>query len=618
MNETLSRKLDNLPTDPGVYLFRDDARELLYVGKARSLRSRVRSYFQASADGRLATFFITRYVADVEFIVTRSEKEALLLENNLIKKMKPRYNLRLRDDKTFLNLRIDPRDPFPRIVPTRRVKDDGALYFGPYANAGALRRTLRFLRSMIPLRDCKDTEFKNRARPCLEFEIGRCSAPCVGKIDVEGYRKDVERAVRVLRGDTSDVVSVVRAEMEHASELEQFERAALLRDHLRGLAQSLERQEVEVRELGDFDVLGVWREGGQLEIVALFVRDGRIVSSSGFAFEHDLPDDELLSEFIPQFYGSGRPVPVEVLVPTEVYGRAALEEWLGEKRGSRVFVRVPQRGEKARLIELARENARLTFLASTDKQRRTAGTLESLRERLGLARTPSRIECFDVSTTGGKETVASCVVFQDGEPRRSEYRHFRIKQADTADEYASMREVLERHYRKAVEERSERRLPDLVMVDGGKGQWNVAREVLDSVGARALDLIAFAKGSRRGRGLVLGEGEEERVFTRGEGEPIVLDQSSPENMLLQRVRDEAHRFAISFHRKRRGGESLASELDVIPLLGPRRKRILLERFGDLGAIRSASEGELATTPGIGPRAAREVWRHFHPDEPARG
>lgn len=605
MNETLEKKLRNLPTEPGVYLFRDKDGGLLYVGKAKSLRGRVRSYFGSAGDNRLATWFIDRKVADLEFLVTRSEKEALLLENNLIKKMKPRYNLRLRDDKTFLHLRIDPRDAYPRIVPTRRIKKDGARYFGPYANAGALRRTLRFLRSFVPLRDCKDTDFRSRTRPCLEFEIGRCSAPCVGLISAEAYAADVERAVRILKGQTRELVTTVKDEMREASERLQFERAAVLRDYLKSLEMSLERQEVESRTLGDVDALGVWREGGLTEIVVLFARHGKIVNTAGFTFEHDLPDDELLSEFIPQFYGGGRPIPEEVLVPSRPYGDDTLQEWLSERREAPCRLRVPTTGEKARFLELARENARLTLLASSDKKERTAAVLEELKDRLGLSLAPLRIECFDVSTTGGRDTVASCVEFREGEPRKTGYRHYRIKDADPADEYASMGEVLGRRYRKAKEERD---LPDLIVVDGGKGQWNVARRVLDELEITGVDLISLAKGDRRGRGLVLGAGEEERVFTRGEGEPVVLDQNSPPMHLLQRVRDEAHRFAISYHRKRRGKRSLTSELDAIPLVGPRRKQILLARFGDLDGIRRATEEELAATDGIGPRAAKEIVR----------
>jgi len=611
VNENLRRKLRNLPTEPGVYLFKDAEGELLYVGKARSLRSRVKSYFQRSRDGRLATFFIERNVSDVEFLVTRSEKEALLLENNLIKKMKPRYNLRLRDDKTFLSLRIDPREKFPRIVPTRKIRRDpreGALYFGPYASAGAIRRTLRFLRSFVPLRDCKDSDFNSRTRPCMEYEIGRCSAPCVGLFSEQEYAADVDRAVRILRGDTRELIQTVRTEMAAAAGKQQFERAAALRDYLQSLEMSTERQEVDTKTLGNVDALGVHREAGLTEIVVLFARDGRIVRTAGFTYRHDLPDDELLAEFVQQFYSGARPVPEEVLLPTEAYGADALQEWLTEKRGSRVALRVPHRGEKARLLEMARENARLTFLASTDQQQRNAAVLQTLRERLGLDKPPVRIECFDVSTTTGRDTVASCVEFRAGETRKSGYRHYRIKDADPGDEYASMREVITRRYKRRMEERD---LPDLVVIDGGKGQWNVARQVFDELGVKGVELIALAKGGRRGRGVMLGEGEEERVFTSGSGLPVVMEQSSAENMLLQRIRDEAHRFAITYHRKRRGKTSLASELDAVPLLGRKRRQILLQRFGDLEGIRRATEKELASVEGIGPRSAREVYRWFH-------
>ena len=607
MNDGLERKLRNLPSRPGVYLFRDERGALLYVGKAKALKSRVRSYFGTSDDGRLATRFIRKNVADLEFIVTGSEKEALLLENNLIKKLQPRYNLRLRDDKTFLNLRIGMKDEFPRIVPTRRVRRDGALYFGPYANTGAIRKTLRFLRSFVPLRDCKDSEFKHRDRPCLEYEIGRCSAPCVGLISREEYRTAAEKAVSILRGNTRDLARTLRTEMEVAAKNLQFERAATLRDHLRNLETSVEVQEVETRTLFDVDALGIWREAGLTEIVVLFVREGKLVRSTSFTLETELPEDELLSQFLHQFYGQGRPVPEEVLLPARAYGTEALEEWLSELRMSKVVVGVPKSRDRTRFLELARDNARLTLRASTDRRQRTASLLEEMKQFLDLKNVPLGIECFDVSTTGGRATSASCVTFKEGEPRRSGYRHYKIRQADPQDEYACMAEVLERRYKVAARERT---VPELIMVDGGKGQWNVANQVLERLGIKGADLVAIAKGGRRGRGVILDQGEQERAFTSGTGEAIVLLPSSAVTMLLQRVRDEAHRFALRLHRKRRGKESLASELDAIPLVGKQRKRILLERFGDLEGVRRATEKELAAISGIGVRAAREIARYF--------
>ncbi len=606
MNETLRQKLSSLPAAPGVYLFRDAAGALLYVGKACSLKSRVRSYFGRVRDQRLATRFIEQHVADLEFIVTRGEKEALLLESSLIKKLQPRYNLRLRDDKSFLSLRLDPREPFPRLVPARRVRRDGALYFGPYPGTRAIRLTLRFLRSFVPLRDCKDADFHHRARPCLEHEIGRCSAPCVGLRAPADYARDVERAVRILRGETGELVLLVEQEMQAAAGREQFERAAALRDYLQSIAAAGPRA-AEKEQVGDVDAVGVWREGGLTQVVALFVRQGRLVDRAAFTVPEELPQDELLAQFLQRFYEGGRPVPPEILLPGEAYGRAALAEWLAERRGARARLWAPQRGEKARLVELARENARLSLQASGDRRRRLALLLEELRALLDLERVPLVIDCVDVSTTGGKETVASCVQFRQGEPHKAGYRRFRIKQADPQDEYASLREVLARRGARA---RAEESFPDLLIVDGGRGQWNVARAVLDGLGAEHVALIGLAKGARRGRGLVLRAGEEERIYTRGSGDPLVLPQASPLNMFLQRVRDEAHRFAISYHRRRRGRRSLASLLDAIPLVGPRRKQILLGRFGDLEGIRRASPEELAALPGIGARVAREIARHF--------
>lgn len=605
----LLEKVASLPTGPGVYLFRDAAGELLYVGKARSLRSRVRSYFRDGKDRRLATRFIARRVADVEFVATRSEKEALLLENNLIKRLRPRYNLRLRDDKTYLSLRIDPRRPFARIEAVRRVRRDGARYFGPYANAGALRRTLRFLRSFVPLRDCKDSDFRSRTRPCLEYEIGRCGAPCVGLEDEETYRRHVDRALRILSGRTRELVEEARREMERAARSLQFERAAALRDFLHDLEVTSERQDVDRALEVDADVLGLHREGGFVEIAVLYVRSGKVTRSDAFTFEQDLPDDEWVGEFLERFYEEGRYVPPEVLVPVRPNAEEALRERLAELRGGAVDLVVPRAGLRSRWLEMARENARLALLASSQRRRKSAELIELVRERLGLRRPPVAVEAFDVSTTQGRQTVAVCVRFTDGEPDRSRYRRYRIRAAPSGDEYGAMEEALRRHYSRMVTERR-KEVPDLVLVDGGKGQWNVARRVLDEVGLTRVEVAAIAKGARRGRGVLARPGDGDRVFLQGEGEPLGLAPDDPALLFLGRVRDEAHRAAIAYHRRSRSRASLASELDAIPLVGPKRKQILLLRFGSLEGVRRATEEELARTDGIGPKAAREIRRWF--------
>ncbi|MEW6741980.1 MAG: excinuclease ABC subunit UvrC [Planctomycetota bacterium] len=605
----LAGKLQRLPRTPGVYIFKDEGGNVLYVGKAKDLRSRVRSYFVTSTDRRLAVQFIERHVADLEIVQTRNEKEALLLENNLIKKLQPRYNIRLRDDKSFLHLKIDRAHPYPAIVPVRRPRADGAQYFGPYASAGAIRGTLRLVRSFIPLRDCSDREFARRTRPCLKHQIKLCAAPCVERIGREDYARLLDEAVSILQGRTTDVLERLRAEMAAASVALDFERAAILRDQIRFLETSTAGQKVEAAERFDLDALGLYREGDLLEIVVLFFRDGKLVAASPHSFDSDLPSDEALSSFLWQFYGrGGRAIPGEILVPGPVYGTELVACALAERRGARVLIHHPRRGEKVRHLQLAAENARLSHKMSAARMEANARVLERLKDWLQLGRVPADIECCDISCTSGAQAVGSIVRFRRGEPWRSGFRRYRVKTAAGADDYAMLGEVLRRRLHRGKELAD---LPDLLIVDGGRGHLNVALRLLRELSIEGLSVAGLAKAPRRGGGLTLRPGEEERLFLPHVREPLRLPPETEECHLLQRVRDEAHRFALEYHRKRRGRASLASILSGIRGLGPAKATRVLATFGGLRGLSAASTEELAKVPGIGSKLAAAIYEKLH-------
>jgi excinuclease ABC subunit C len=601
-------QLAGLPAQPGVYLLRDRMGKVIYVGKAKNLRSRVRTYFRGG-DERSQVAFLVRRVDAVETLVTTNDKESLILENNLIKQYKPRYNIRLKDDKTYLSVKVTLADAWPRVLVTRRIVKDGSRYIGPFSSAWAVRKTLDTIRKVFPLRSCTDAVFRNRSRPCLEYQIKRCLGPCCLEVDRARYEQHLQHAVRLLEGRDGEVAGELREQMESAATDLRFEDAARLRDQLLAIEQTVQPQQMVSHGGGDRDVFGLYREGGFIEVQILFVRQGKLTGSQGYGFEDwELPDEEVLAAVLTQYYQGERYVPEEILVPLSLDDAAVRAEYLSELRHRQIQIVFPQRGDKARLLGMAGENARQNFTARRNDDTRTEKTLTELQRRLRLRVVPKRIECFDISNIQGTMAVGSMVVFDQGEPDKSSYRRYRIRTVEGADDYAMMYEVLRRRYRRGLEGKD---LPDLLLVDGGKGQLNVALRVLEELEITDVDVAGLAKarveGAPREREI---RRKPELVFLPGRKNPVVLQQNSTALFLLQRLRDEAHRFAITYHKKLRRKTRFASPLDGVPGLGAVRRRALLRRFGSLAQIRRAALEELVTVPGITQALARRIAAHL--------
>lgn len=605
-------RLAAVPLKPGVYLLRDRTGNLLYVGKASVLRNRLRSYFQSQsgADPKMRRLF--RRIADFEYIVTESEQEALLLENSLIKEHQPPFNARLRDDKTYPYIRIGLEDPFPRVEITRRTGDPGARYFGPFASAGSVRRTLELLKRLFPYCSCNRTITGKDERPCLDYHIGRCLGPCVGAVSQEEYREVIDQVIKFLEGKTGDVVSELKSSMEAAAIELNFERAAALRDRLRAIERVYEGQKVVSPSTNDdSDAIAVAQGTNEAWVEAFFIRQGKLVDRDHFimAGTQDEQTADIIGGFIKQFYASAVHVPRRILVEEAPEDSRLIETWLSGRAGRKVRIFAPKRGEKRRLIAMVRENAgqgleqlKLKWMADAELME-TA--LADLQEYLHLPRFPSRIECYDVSHVQGTNVVASMAVFENGTPHPSHYRRFRIKQFDRNDDFAALREVMARRFKrlqKALDESKDDRrsasdsfgcVPDLVLIDGGKGQLSAVFNALSDLGVFEVPLASLAK-------------RHEEVFIPGRQEPVILPRSSQALFLLQRIRDEAHRFAVTFHRSVRSKASVASTLDLVPGIGPKRKRQLLRHFGSIKRIRDASVEELASSPGMTLRLAKAV------------
>lgn len=594
--EALRAAARAFPDTPGVYLMRDAAGKVLYIGKARSLRRRVCGYFRALHDTRALVPLLLARVADVAYLVTASESEALILENNLIKKYRPQYNVRLKDDKTYLSLKVTVGEEWPRVIPVRRTSDDGAVYFGPFASAAAARGLLRIIKRVFTLRTCAPGFFRGRTRPCIQHEIGRCAAPCTGRITREEYRRQVGEVLQFLRGRTGGVLARLRREMTAAARELRYERAALLRDRIQALERARERQAAQDLNLGDMDVFGVCAEGRRVTVQPLFVRGGRALDAAPFHLRTALPLAETLRSFIMQFYLAGRDIPPEIVVPVMPDDRPALEAFLRERRGGRVRFLLGTRAERRGLRELASRNAEEAAHGAALREERRAEALAELARALRLPGPPRRIECFDISTTGGAQATGSMTVMLDGEPAPSEYRRFRIRHAGGMDDFAMLAEALAR--RLAGNEP----LPDLIVVDGGPGQVARAAEAIAAAGRGALPLAGIAKGRR-----TEGARTEERIFLPGSPAPLALPEDSPGSHLLQALRDEAHRVAIAHHRKLRGAHALTGGLRNVPGLGPKRIRALFERIGGFKEMRALSAEELAARAGIPARAAAALY-----------
>ncbi len=594
-----------LPQRPGVYLFKDADGEVLYVGKAGNLRARVRQYLTGQ-DERFMVRFLVAAAQDVDVVLTDTEKEALILENTLIKQHRPPYNVKLRDDKNFLHITIDKRRSWPRFELVRSIQADGSATFGPYSSAQRARRTLEFLQRSFPLRTCSDSVLASRSRPCLLHQMGRCVAPCVeGLTDEATYEALVDEAILLLQGKRGELIERLRSRMMVAAEALEFEEAARLRDLASEIEQTLERQKVVDPRLADRDVWGVFQEGDLGAVAVLPMRGGMLMEPWFLDLRGETGElPELMSSWVNAAYSGGF-VPPEILLPSAPRGIEALEEVLGERRGGRVHLRLPQRGDKVRLLELAQANARDRFRRKTDAAERKARTLEELARIVGLDLPPVRIECVDNSNIQGEHPVASCVVFVDAAPSKKDYRHYKIKTVVGADDYASMAEVLGRRFRRAADEGV---FPDLLVVDGGKGQLGVALEVLRELGFEDQAVIGLAKPRTERR---RGEFDAvDKIILPGHPDPVRLPDNSPALNLLRYIRDESHRFAITFHRKLRRKSTLRSKLDGIPGVGASRRKALLTHFGSLKKVTAATAEELAEVPGIGPSVARRIFEEL--------
>lgn len=603
----ITEKLANLPPRPGVYLMRDRAGKVIYVGKAKDLRARVRAYFNKS-DERSQVQFLVRRVEDIETLVTTNDKEALILENNLIKQYKPRYNIRLKDDKSYLSIKVTVQHPWPRIFATRKIVKDGSRYFGPFSSAVAARETLDIIEKHFLLRNCTDHNFKNRSRPCLQYQIKRCLAPCVLPVSPENYREQVRRAVLFIEGKEQELLSELKQTMQEKAEALEFEAAAKIRDQILAVEKTLEKQRMVSHWGADQDIFGLYREGGFIEVQVLFVRQGKLTGNQSYSLEDlEFPDEEIMGALLTQFYQGSRFVPEEILLPLELDDWDAREEYLSERKGKKVSLLVPQRGDKRQLVEMAIQNAGQSFSERHDQEKGREKMLRELQAKLRLRNYPQRIECFDISTMHGAHAVGSMVTFFNGEPDKSRYRHYRIRTIDPSsggDDFGMMLEVLKRRFARG---KAESDLPDLVVVDGGKGQLAMALAAMAEIGVSGVEAVGLAKmrvqSAPRSAEI---ERSEERVFLPGQSNPMTLKRNSNALFLLQRVRDEAHRFAITHHKKLRSRQTLYSALDRIPGVGGARKRALLRAFGSLKRIEEATLEDLLSVPSVNEKIAQQI------------
>ncbi len=575
---------------------KDKDDKVIYVGKAGNLKNRIRNYL-GRTDGRSMVSFLIAKVRDVEFILTDTEKEALILENNLIKEHRPRYNVNFRDDKTYYNIRMDLAVLFPRFQLVRRPRKDGARYFGPYPSSAAAKETLRFIQTIFRLRTCTDREVISRKRPCIEYQIKRCFAPCAGLIDRASYEGLVNDSMAFMEGREKKLVADLSVRMDTASAHLRFEEAAVLRDTIAAVEETLEKQTAVSRFLMDRDVFGLHGKGNLTQICILYVRKGKIIGKKQFPlFRIGSPSFEILSSLLKQYYDGGAYIPDEIIIPLDIEDRAVTAEWLSEKKGKKVSVAAPKRGHGMELLKIAANNAGSIF--EMEKHRTPVEEVLSILAReLMLKNIPHRIECFDISNIGGKYAVGSMVTFVDEKAWKSGYRRFRIKTVHGADDYAMMYEILNRRYRGKVN------LPDLILVDGGKGQLGVAVAVLKDLNIEGVDVVALAKELRQSHT----DRSEDRAFIVGKKDPVYVSKWPEALFLLQRVRDEAHRFAVAYHRKLKGKGDFHSLLDDIGGIGTAKKKALLRLFGDVGRIRNASLQELQGVQGIGRKTAANIY-----------
>ncbi len=602
----IEEKLKNLPASPGVYIMKDAKGEVLYIGKAKSLKSRVRSYFRVGGDARYSVRFITSRVEDIDYIVTANEKEALFLEDTLLKRYKPRYNIRLKDSKTYVSIKITVNEKFPRILVTRHIKKDGSRYFGPYVSARDVRETIKFIRKIFPICTHSIPAFSINTRPCLDYQLGLCAGPEAGLISEEAYRELVNGAILFLEGKNRELIKILKERMVEASRGLDFEKAAGMRDRISAIEGMLEEQKVVSHRAVDRDVFAFVRDDGSIAMQALFIRGGRLLGGADYFFEDSgLPDEEVMSSFAAQFYRADRFVPDEVILPVRLEDASVIGEWISGKKGRKVSLVVPVKGEKLKLLKMAASNAEEALRKKRESAAERAGVIEGLGKRLHLKNIPERIEAFDISNIGGSLAVGAMVTFTRGMPDKGSYRLFRIRSSAGPDDYAMMNEVLSRRYGVA-EGKEKLPLPDLILMDGGKGQLNIALKVVSELGIKGVDIAALAKERPEGEGVLQRiQVKGERVYLPNVKDPVLLKEGSKPDLLLRRIRDEVHRFAISYHRRLRR-KGLGSVLDNVKGIGENKRKALLERFGDLQGVLSAEVSELVKVPGITEKLALAI------------
>src|SRR6059058_82410 len=611
MTSKLEDRLRSLPTKPGVYLFRDAGGDVLYIGKAKSLRPRVRSYFQRTTDGRAQIRLLPERVADIEVIVTGSEVEALHLEQNLVKRHRPPFNVRLRDDKSFPYIAVTVADEYPRVLFTRERHRPGVWYFGPYANAKKVRETLDVLNRVFPYRPCEGPKpGRHSGIPCLDYHIDRCLAPCVGYVSKDDYRAIIDQVIEFLSGETEPIQRQLEQRMRDAAAEERFEDAARYRNRLRSVQHLAERQAADRRSVGTIDVIGLAVEGDRAVVQVFPLRDGKMVDRYSFHLENVGGQDvtTVLESFCLEYYGGTPSVPPQIVLPRDAGDTSALEQFLTERRGAHVEVRVAERGEKRRLQALAEQNAQLALESESfqteQKRLRRVEALEELREALNLESLPIRIECFDISNIQSTEPVGSMVVFQDAMPKKAHYRKFAVRGLDGQDDFAAMAQVIERRFARmsdpadAEYDEGFATVPNLVVIDGGKGQLSAALAAMQRFDLPRVAVISLAK-------------RVEEVFLPGRPDPVRLDPHSPGLQLLQRIRDEAHRFAVGFHRQRRDARARESIFETLEGVGPARRRALLRHFGSAEQVLAATQEELEGVPGVPAKTARSIYAQLH-------
>ncbi|MCP4444165.1 MAG: excinuclease ABC subunit UvrC, partial [Myxococcales bacterium] len=607
-----------VPTSPGVYIMKAAGGDVVYVGKAKNLRLRLRQYFRPGNDTRffVAAGLLERVLVEIETMLVDNEKEALLLENHLIKKHRPRFNVKLRDDKQYLVLRINPKSDYPRVEVVRNIKDDDARYFGPYHSATSCRSTLRTLNRHFQLRTCTDHVLKSRNRVCLQYQIKRCPGPCVHDVSETTYGEQVDDVMMFLGGKNKALLARLKERMFEKSAGEEFEAAAQLRDSMMAVDKSLARQNVVQEDFVDQDIFGLWRRADVVEVVVLFVRSGKLVGKRAFRQrDQAFPDAQVMESFVQQYYEMRTVIPNEVLLPEEIESKEVLAEWLSELRGKKVSILWPQRGQKVRLIELANKNAAASAMTRKGRDDDKSAGLEKLAKRLSLRKTPDRIECFDIAHIQGTDTVASMVVFREGEADKDLYRKFKVKTVQN-DDFGAMHEVLTRRFKRALAGDSGWEFPDLLVIDGGKGQLSSALAAISDLGIElgsetGFDVVGLAKE----RDDTSGTSHPDRVFLRRAKDAIQLRANTAELFVLAQLRDEAHRFANTFHKQQRKKRSLRSEIDEIGGIGPKRRKALLRSFGSVKAISGASLNDLADVESMTQGAAEAVFAHFRNKAP---